>query len=325
MRIVAMGLIAAIVSGCQTLAPGPAPRATSSADPVARLTAALAGSFDNHEQTLRVDAPGAAPVQDVRHTFRLAGNDRDGAWMLWTVQAAGAKNTAAAWLMRIANTGGRVALTPYRANVPAALQELADPKRSFAFQADQWTALEPCTQSGIWDNATFSAASNSAACSAVLPGLGPEAALLPIRFSIDNDLLRVATFADTARGPTATEEARRVRWFKGWGAINGGGPAAKAANQDWHVDRDLRLSSEGGRVPLRWRDGSASGWSLELERRTYTERNLAVLQLNVVDDANGNVLTYVWTDPATHSIGMNLGWLQIGFTEEPSNREGARP
>jgi hypothetical protein len=82
------------------------------------------------------------------------------------------------------------------------------------------------------------------------------------------------------------------------------------------MQKDLRLSSEGGRVELRWRDGAASGYSLELERTTYAERKLHVLQLNVIDDASGQTIDYVWTDPAAGAIGFNLGWLQVGLTRE---------
>jgi hypothetical protein len=147
----------------------------------------------------------------------------------------------------------------------------------------------------------------------LLPGLGQDAALLPLRLSIDGDMLRVATFADTSRSADAVEEARRVRWYDGWAAINGGGPNAKSDNKDWHLQRDLHLSSEGGRVALHWRDGAPSGYSLELERTSYPERKLSVLQLNVIDDASGRTMTYVWSDPGVGSIGLNLGWLQAGF------------
>ena len=83
------------------------------------------------------------------------------------------------------------------------------------------------------------------------------------------------------------------------------------------MQRDLRLSSEGGRVPLRWRDGAATGWSLELARTGYPERKLSVLQLNVIDDASGRVLDYAWTNPEAGAIGFNLGWLQVGLTQSP--------
>jgi hypothetical protein len=68
-------------------------------------------------------------------------------------------------------------------------------------------------------------------------------------------------------------------------------------------------------VPIRWRDGAPSGYSLELERRSYAERKLSVLQLNVVEDASGQVVDYVWASPQATAIGLNLGWLQVGLTE----------
>ncbi len=68
-------------------------------------------------------------------------------------------------------------------------------------------------------------------------------------------------------------------------------------------------------MPLRWRDGAASGYSLELERKAYSERKLTVLQLNVVDDASGQTIDYAWASPDATAIGFNLGWLQVGLTQ----------
>jgi hypothetical protein len=331
MRTSIVLLLAFAIAGCQMVAPGrpSGSRATATDDAMTRLVSLLNGEFDNHEQSLRNETTTksvtAIPVPRLHHTLRLLEHDRDAAFFLWTVQSGGERSLSATWLFRVANVDGRIGLTPYRATSAAALGELSDPKHSFKFQPEQWGALEPCTQSGVWDNATFSAVANSGSCSVVLSGLGASAALLALKFSIDGDMLHTATFADLARGADAVEEARRVRWFGGWTAINGGGPAAKAANQDWHLRSDSRLSSEGGRAPIRWRDGAPSGYSLELERRAYPERGLNVLQLNVIEDANGKTITYVWTDTKSVSIGLNLGWLQVGLNEEKISNEGARP
>jgi hypothetical protein len=221
------------------------------------------------------------------------------------------------WLYRFSAVEGRVKLIPYRAIDPAAAKAavLAE-KKHFKFDPSQWAELAPCVQIGEWKGTQFSAAADVAACSALLSGLGDSAGLLPLRMSLDGDLLHSVTFADQARGADAGINARRVRWFSGWSAINGGGPNARSDNQDWHTQRDLRLSSEGGRVPLRWRDGAASGWSLELARTSYPERKLNVLQLNVVEDASGRVLDYVWANPETNAVGFNLGWLQVGLSTE---------
>ena len=106
------------------------------------------------------------------------------------------------------------------------------------------------------------------------------------------------------------------RWFSGWAAINGGGPQARADNTDWHMQNDLRLSSDGARVALHWRDGVATGYSLELAHASYPGRKLVALQLNVIEDKTGKSITYVWADDKADSIGLNLGWLQVGLQEE---------
>src|SRR5262249_36239201 len=142
----------------------------------------------------------------------------------------------------------------------------------------------------------------------------------PLKVSFDGDILSTVTFADQARGADASIDARRVRFFAGWSAINGGGPKMRPDNKDWHTRQDLRAASEGGRVPVRWRDGAASGYSIELVRRTYAERKLTVLQLNVVEDATGQTVDYAWADPSTSVIGLNLGWLQVGLTAENAAR-----
>jgi hypothetical protein len=123
--------------------------------------------------------------------------------------------------------------------------------------------------------------------------------------------------------PASTSPAPRE--FAGWAAINGGGPQARATNNDWHMQDDLRLSIGGARVPLHWRDGVAAGYSLELVRASYPDRKLVVLQLNVIEDAGGKTLTYVWTDDKADAIGLNLGWLQVGLQQVAADRQGTPP
>jgi hypothetical protein len=302
------------LGGCQ-VAPGRS--AAGSADALARLAIVLPGEYDNHEQAHPGAQAQAVAVPHLRETWKALGDDL---W-LWKLQTLDTPNAVeAAWLYRAAAVDGRVKLTPYRALDPGVSKSALDEKTRFKFDAAQWAELTPCIQTGEWKNTQFIATADASACSALLPGLGESAALLPLRMSLDGDMLHTVTFADQARGADAGIDARRLRWFDGWAAINGGGPKAQSDNQDWHMQRDLRLSSEGGRVALRWRDGAASGWSLEVARTSYPERKLNVLQLNVIDDASGRVLDYVWTNPETNAIGFNLGWLQVGLTLEPATK-----
>ena len=120
----------------------------------------------------------------------------------------------------------------------------------------------------------------------------------------------------TLQKPTAAPATPQTRSFAGWAAINGGGPQARASNTDWHLQGDLHLVEGGGRVALHWRDGVATGYSLELKHQNYPERKLSVLQLDVIEDANGKTLTYVWSDDNARSLGLNLGWLQVALQIE---------
>lgn len=124
-------------------------------------------------------------------------------------------------------------------------------------------------------------------------------------------VMRPHAHAHAQSAATASDAA--VRSFTGWAAINGGGAHARATNDDWHVQNDLHASIGGGRVPLHWRDGALSGYSLELTTVNYAERKLVVLQLSVIEDADGKAITYVWADSRAESIGLNLGWLQVGL------------
>ncbi len=312
--------ILVLMSGCQM----PATRTAGTAqngDAAVRLEAVLSGDYDNDEQARQAGAGVRAGTQvavpHLREQWRLLDRSHDHSLWLWHWQSLDAPATATAdWLYRIAASGnGHVVLTPYRAIDPAAAKAALADAKNFKFVEAQWAALTPCAMTGEWKGAQFNANADSAACSALLPGLGEAASLLPLRLNLDGDMLRASTFADQARGNSAGIDARRLRWFSGWAAINGGGSKAKVVNQDWHTQSDLHLSSEGGRAPLHWRDGAASGYSLELVRATYAERKLSVLQINVIDDASGQVIDYAWTNPEATAIGVNLGWLQVGLTQ----------
>jgi hypothetical protein len=304
----------ALLVGCQATMSARGGDAAGGGDALRRLAAALPGEYDNHEQVAHGRAD--ASLQRVQHDMLVVDAGSDHVDWLWRLRASGKTPLTSTWLMRALPAANGIRIVPSRPlDAAAAEAAFAAPSKPFRFVAAQWAELAPCALTGDWTATGVSAAANVEACSALLPGLGEAAALLPLRLSLEGDLLRVATFSDSTRGAAADERARRVRWFEGWAAINGGGPQAKAVNQDWHLNRDLRLSSEGGRTPLRWRDGTASGYSLELERTAYPERKLTVLQLNVIDDHSGEVLTYAWTDPEARAIGFNLGWLQVGLTQ----------
>jgi hypothetical protein len=317
-------LLAVLLIGCQTSAPRPVAAPLDTADALQRLRTLLPGDYDNHEQVLqaaRGEGGGRAiAVPHRRETWRLLSADPHATlWLVRLIEPDRTDAPSAVWLYLISAPaeGTHLTLTPYRAlDEAAANAAMTEPR--FTFVPAQWAELAPCAQKGVWQDSEFRSTADRAACAALVPGLGAAAALLPLSLRLDGERLETVTFADQARGADASTMARRVRWFVGWSAINGGGPLARASNRDWHTRDDLRLGSEGGRVALRWRDGAPSGYSLELERRTYPERKLVVLQLDVIEDASGQVIAYVWSSADARAIGLNLGWLQVGLTSAPA-------
>lgn len=265
---------------------------------------AIEGQYDNHEQVWAAGEGGASPPAHV--VVAIEPTQRSD-WTIWHVRLDATPPLSAAWAMR------RVDATwlPHRALVVA-------PASGDAFDAQQWTPLDACALRGAAASNGMRADADVAACSAIAPGIGTQAALLPVALEAEGEWLRLRLYADQARGAEARTEARRVAYFNGWAAINGGGPGAAADSRDWHMDRNIRLGTEGGRAPLLWRDGKRSGYSLGLERLTYRDGNVPVLKLSILDDADGRTLAYAWANPQATRIGINLGWVQVGLDRSSS-------
>jgi len=294
-------LVAALLCGCH--ASGLRGTRAASAD----APAIAAGEYDNHEQAwAAAQSAGGGVVPHVRLSLRAQRDD----WMLWDVRADGAVPLRAQWAMRRVAGEGGARLVPHRALV-------ATPGTDQAFDPSQWAALDACALRRVHDTAAATYAADAASCAVLAPGIGASAALLPLSLLLDGEFVRARFYVDQARGDGAREDLRRVRDYAGWVAINGAGPAAAADSTDWHMDRSMRIGNEGGRSPVRFRDGTPSGYSLQLERLTYRDGNVPVLKLSVVADADGRTVAYAWSEPRAARIGLNLGWIQVGLDAAP--------
>jgi len=293
-------LIVSSLAACQDMPRKP------SATHAKVATQALEGEFDNHEQAwlAHENTPGNVPPP---HVVVSVEPTRVADWAVWHVRLDATPELTATWAMHsVAQADGTSVWTPHR----ALASNTAPPS---AFDAAQWTPLDACALRGKTGQRMDA---DRAQCTAIAPGIGAEAALLPLSVDHEGEFLHVRLYADQARGADAREDARLVRWFRGWAALNGGGPKADASSNDWHMDRGVRIGSEGGRFALKWRDGNSSGYSLVLERLTYREGNVPVLKLSVVEDADGHALVYAWANPEATRIGINLGWVQVGLDLE---------
>lgn len=259
------------------------------------------GEYGNHEQVTRKDASAVPRVRIVIAPLQKAG------WYSWDIHMSAASEFSATWALRSdKSANGSMVLTPFRPLVAA-------PGRAGDFDLDEWAALDACALKGNTNAQGFEVKADPASCAILIPGIGANAALLPLEIAQQDETLRVRLYSDQARGPDAGIEARRLRWFSGWAAVNGSGQTARVENDDWHVSRDIRIDNEGGKVALNWRDGAASGYSLVLERMTYRDGDVPVLKLSIVEDASGRSVAYAWANPEANRIGINLGWIQVGL------------
>jgi hypothetical protein len=297
-RLPFLCVLALMLGACGSFSPSK-PRAAAGATGVA---APLAGEYDNHEQVWTArDAAGIAAPHVLVSIEALSAE-----WSIWRIHLDAPNPLDATWAMRRVGDKGGTGLVPYRAIVATAAG-------GSAFDAREWAALDACALRGSTDAQGLHLAADANACAVLTPGIGAQAALLPLALDHEGEWLRLRLYVDQTRGAEAREELRAVQVFGGWAAVNGAGQKAAADSSDWHMDRSIRLGSEGGRYALKYRDGHPSGYSLTLERLTYRDGNVPVLKLSVIDDASGGTLAYAWANPEAARIGLNLGWLQVGL------------
>lgn len=295
-RFLFVSTFVVLLAACQAFQPKP--QATlASATSNAAASSLLVGDFDNHAQVVK--------SATAHWQYAIRQTDKPG-WLTWSVQLDSRRPLKLLLAMHIERAvDGSLTLTPFRSNDPAAATEKN-------FDPAHWNELPACSLRGRQDAGVLTMAADRARCATLAAALGELAGLLPMNVVASGSAMQVRSYSDQALAADYRSDAKRVRWFGGWAAINGAGPQAKADSRDWHMHRDLRIGSEGGRVDVDFRDGQASGYSLLLETLVVQDGELPLLKLSIVDSA-GQVIAYAWSDPDAQRIGINLGWIQVGL------------
>ena len=119
-------------------------------------------------------------------------------------------------------------------------------------------------------------------------------------------------------------KARRVTYYKGWIALSRQHLDETADADDYIFLSDVRSHDEGFITPI-LDDGEETGYAVELSRLTYQNTRTSVLKLGIIEEATGETFAYSWANPHAQRIGINLRWVQCGFTldEDYSLRSGA--
>ncbi|HXF91087.1 MAG TPA: chromophore lyase CpcT/CpeT [Candidatus Nitrosotenuis sp.] len=105
---------------------------------------------------------------------------------------------------------------------------------------------------------------------------------------------------------------KKVNFYTGWaaflkdGSINilGEDPPAES----WTGIKDIKIHDQGDMMKIN------DKFSIQLANVMHRS-GLWVLKLGIVDNNTGKTITYVWTNPGSERIGLNLRWFQVGLTK----------
>lgn len=104
---------------------------------------------------------------------------------------------------------------------------------------------------------------------------------------------------------------KRVRIFEGWTAVLKSGSTEMigqdAPTDDWTGQRNLMIHDQGGMIKI---NDKFSAQLAQLTHRNGTK----VMTLKIIENATGKAVAYTWTNPEAERIGINLRWVQVGFT-----------
>lgn len=289
-------------------------------DDLARFGAWLGGEFNNHEQVWqhRIDvadpkvSPKPAPVQHLHQIVAPFAAPALGSGLLFYVQQSRGAERAGVTLQRVLRVradAGHLRLEVFRPGDERGLIDAhRQPGRLEALTPSDLMPLSPCEQRWRWEPATRSFQGAASPAGLAAGGTGPDCGW-PAGAGA---LSLTETLLHTGDGG----RYRKLRYFSGWVWMKNAGPGAAPEDRKASFARGVLLHTEGQRVPVLLDDGRDSGYELELALLTYQNTRLPILKFTLVEKASGKSHAYTWANPEATLIGINLGWMQAGFTQK---------
>lgn len=112
---------------------------------------------------------------------------------------------------------------------------------------------------------------------------------------------------------------QKCAFYKGWFIIRKGDnhdvELPKGEKDEWLTMKDLRLYDKGQRVQLVTKEGEKTKYFVELSQVIYG-KDVPVLKLAFYEEGREKAIAYTWTTPDAKRIGLNMRWIQAGFTRE---------
>jgi len=119
--------------------------------------------------------------------------------------------------------------------------------------------------------------------------------------------------ADPATGVSLRDDSifrfARMQQYRGWAGIK------PADSEAWQLARPVELWSDGGTAQLLDVAGEPLGYSIRLAQVPWRTDQDTILRLDLVDRTTGEIIAYSFADNSASSLGINLGWIQVGLTQ----------
>ena len=303
--VLAVGLVAA------ALAVSPAAMAAST-DQLDQFAAWLHGDFNNHEQVWQQAIDKVEPSPHTHSVIKPVTPHGGSGRLFYFEEYDGAtmQQLRSRQMLRLSQSGNSVLLRMY---VPA------DPHRASPDTLAGWQPLTTCdTRWSRKDGAYLGTLINVAGCRTAAADAG---ARIPAantgRLDSEYFEMNYEVYGNDRRPASRQHiKGRKVRWFKGWAVVRKDRIDASAGADEWVLAGGLRTHNEGHRFPLLDRDGSETGFEIQLARLTQQEAQVEVLVLKLFRKGEEAAFSYAWTAIKSERAGINLRWIQTGWTAE---------
>jgi len=115
------------------------------------------------------------------------------------------------------------------------------------------------------------------------------------------------------RNDSIANKLKKCSFYKGWAAIKK--DAVSDTSKSKYIGfRGLVIHNQGQHTSLVDESGLDAGYEISLSQLTYAGSNTPVLKLGLHEKGEKKTVSYIWGEPKAKRLGLNIKWIQTGFT-----------
>ena len=272
------------------------------------------GEFNNHEQVWQQEIDKVyAPAHHI-HTRITRLPEQSADYVALSVMQSDGVELEKVYrqrVYRLSQQGNRILLKMYKPSDSGNVD--------FA-EVDGWRHIGGCDEAWTFgDGAYTGTLVDASACLIQWPGRAGKLRVDDILTLTNERLILREDLYDLANGELFQQNhtnSRKVRYYQGWAGVQKNQVDPNASADDWIFARGLRLHNEGQRIALLDKDGSESGFEIQLAKLTYQNTKVPILVLKLFRSGETKSFAYSWAETDSSRVGINLRWIQTGWTAE---------